>query len=117
MGFSHLQRKSGFVLLADQDQRAVKKYMTLVDKNGLIQVVPRPKRRSFSLVPLKLIALLVGLALTFKSLAVLNLGIGAYEDELSVLATGNLFERGAALAMWIDPITQFVVSNTAPFLK
>jgi len=43
MGFSHLQQKSGFVLLSEQESRATARYMTLVDKNGIIQVVPRPK--------------------------------------------------------------------------
>ena len=49
MGFSHLQQKTGFVLLSEQESRATARYMTLVDKNGIIQVVPRPKSaQSFS---------------------------------------------------------------------
>lgn len=117
MGFSHLQQKTGFVLMSEQEGRAVPNYMTLVDKNGLIQVVPRPKARAMSFVPLKLIAMFVALVMVFKALALLSVGVLAYEEELAALAAGNIFEQAGGVILWIDPITEVIYATVAPLMK
>ncbi len=45
MGVSLLKKKTGFVLLPDSQRQATSQYSTIVDKNGLIRVVPRKKSR------------------------------------------------------------------------
>lgn len=117
MGYSHLQQKSGFVLLSDSNDRASKQYMTLVDKNGIIQVVPRPKARARSFIPFKLLAMFVVLVMVFKALALLSVGVNAYEEERVALASGNVFEQAGAMALWIDPLTDVIFKNMSPYLK
>lgn len=117
MGVSQLQKKTGFVLLSDQGQQAGKEYVTLVDKNGLIQVVPRERKRARSFAPLKLILLFVALMTLFKALAILNLGVTTYEEQLAALASGNAVERSGAVLLSIDPITQAIVQGVQPLIK
>ena len=117
IGFSHLQQKSGFVLLSEQESRAAARYMTLVDKNGIIQVVPRPKVPNASFLPFKLIAFFVVFITLFKALALLSVGVNAYEEERLALSEGNVFEQAGAFVLWIDPATEAISSYLAPYLK
>ncbi|WP_293449158.1 hypothetical protein [Planktotalea sp.] len=117
MSNAHLQRKSGFVLLSELDGRGATGYVTLVHKNGLIQVVPRPKRRSVSTVPLKLVVLFAILITVFKALALLNVGVVDYEADLATLSEGNVFEKAGAFALQIDPVTQVIFETIGPLLK
>lgn len=117
MGYSHLQQKSGFVLLADSDRRKNSDYITLVDSNGLIQVVPRPRRKSRLAGPFKLLLVFAVLLTVFKSLALLNVGVVDYEDELAVLREGNAFEQAGAFVLSIDPLTMIVYKQIGPLLK
>ena len=118
MGISLLQQKTGFAMLPGQARESQTDYMTLVDKNGLIQVVPRPtKARTLSLAPFKLIAVFVVLVTVFKAMALLNVGMIGYEEELAVLASGNFAEQASAFVLQIDPVTQAVASNVSALLK
>ncbi|MGH1576418.1 hypothetical protein [Planktotalea sp.] len=117
MGYSHLQQKPGFVVLADKDRASHKDYVTLVDKNGLIQVVPRRRARSLPLAPFKLLALLVVLVTVFKALALFNVGLNDYQEELAVLKTGNMLERAGAFVLQVDPVTMAIYSNTGSLIR
>lgn len=117
MGFPILQQKSGFVLLPDRDRQKSTGYVTVVDKNGLIQVVARRKSSAFSLAPLKLIALFVVLLTVFKALALMNVGMVDYEEELAALQAGNMFEQAGAFALQIDPVTKAIYTQAGPLLK
>ncbi|MDG1077843.1 MAG: hypothetical protein P8P65_14545 [Planktotalea sp.] len=117
MGFSHLQQKTGFVLLSEQESWATARYMTLVDKNGIIQVVPRPKERKASFLPFKLIAFFVVFIMLLKALALLSVGVNAYEEERLALSEGNVFEQAGAFVLWIDPATEAISSYLRPYLK
>ncbi len=91
--------------------------MALVDKNGIIQVVPRPKVRRLSFVPFKLIALFVVLVMVSKALALLSIGVIAYGEERVAPSQGNVFEQVGAMALWVDPITDAICSFAAPYLR
>lgn len=117
MGYSHLQQKTGFIMLSDGDRRTNQDYVTLVDKNGLIQVLPRRKSRSRLTAPLKLIALFAVLLTVFKSLALLNVGMIDYEDELAALNNGNAFEQAGAFVLQVDPLTKSLFQHVGPLLK
>ncbi|MGB7316708.1 MAG: hypothetical protein WBC85_01950 [Planktotalea sp.] len=117
MGYSHLQQKSGFVILSERDRRANANYVTIVDKNGLIQVVPRRKSRSQISAPFKLLALFAVLLIVFKALALVNVGIVDYDAELAVLQAGNMFEKAGAFVLKIDPVTQAIYQQVGPLLK
>lgn len=108
MGFPLLQRKSGFIVLPKSGGASGNKYTTLVDKNGLIQVIPRKRKSLWSLVPFKLIALFAVLLTVFKALALINVGINDYEAELQALAAGNGFEKAGAFVLQIDPVTMML---------
>jgi hypothetical protein len=110
MGFSHLHQKTGFVLLADQGRQANNNYVTLVDKNGLIQVVARQKTRSLSLTPITLLAIFAVLLTVFKALALMNVGLNDYQDEVAALEAGNLFEQAGAFVLQVDPATMAIYS-------
>ena len=117
MGFPILQQKSGFVLLPGLDRAKSTNYVTLVDKNGLIQVVAQRKESSLSLAPFKLLALFVALAMIFKALALINVGVVDYEEQLAVLQGGNVVEQASAFALQIDPITKAIFTHAGPLLK
>lgn len=117
MGRSHLQQKTGFVILPDRDTKNRKGYTTFVDHNGLIQVVPRrPKERSgFS--PVKVI-IVAGVMLTlFKALALVNIGLNDYSDRLATLQTGTLPEQAGAWVLQIDPATQWMYQAAQTYLR
>jgi hypothetical protein len=103
--------------LSEQESRATARYMTLVDKNGIIQVVPRPKERNASFLPFKLIAFFVVFIMLLKALALLSVGINAYEEERLALSEGNVFEQAGAFVLWIDPATEAISSYLRPYLK
>jgi hypothetical protein len=117
MGNSLLHKKTGFVLLPDQKRQASTDYMTIVDKNGLIQVVPRKKSRLWYTVPLRLIMLFFVLITVFKALAVLNVGPTAYEEQLTALAAGNVVEKIGSFVLVIDPLTNVVIQGIAPLVR
>ncbi|MEN8894392.1 hypothetical protein [Planktotalea arctica] len=117
MGYPILQQKTGFMLLPERDRQKGASYVTLVDKNGLIQVVAQRKKRKISLVPLKFLALLVVLLTVFKALAVMNVGLVDYEEELALLQSGNIFEQASAFALQIDPVTKAIYSSAGPLLR
>ncbi len=117
MGYSQLQQKTGFLLLADDDRRSNQDYVTLVDRNGLIQVMPRRKSRANLLAPLKLLALFAVLLTVFKALALMNVGLFDYEEELAVLQTGSVFEKAGAFVLQIDPLTMAFYQQVGPLLN
>jgi len=111
MSFTHLQKKSGFVILSEDGQKIASKYMTRVDKNGLIQVMPRPQKHE-PLIPIfKLLFLFVGLMIAFKALALISVGYAAYEEQRAFLIEGNVFEQIGAVFLDVDPVTQFIVEK------
>ena len=117
MGYSLLQQKTGFVLLPEREGSRTTDYVALVDRNGLIQVVQRPKARSHFAAPFKLLLLFAVLLTVFKSLALLNVGVIDYEDELAALQNGNLFEQAGAFVLQIDPLTETLKHQLAPLLR
>lgn len=117
MGNSLLQKKSGFVVLSASTDRPRKDYVTLVDQNGLIQVIPRRRSRRLSLVPLKLLALFVVLLTVFKALALMNVGLNDYQDEIAVLENGTVFEKLGAIALQVDPVTMALYGYGSDLLK
>ena len=117
MGNSLLHKKTGFVLLPDQKRQASTDYMTIVDKNGLIQVVPRKKSRLWSTVPLRLIMLFFVLITVFKALAVLNVGLTAYEEQLTALAAGNVVEKIGSFVLVIGPLSAPPIQGIPPLLR
>jgi len=117
MGFSQLQKKSGFVLLSDKGQQSSNEYVTLVDKNGLIQVVPRKKKSVLSTAPLRLIVLFFLLITVFKALAVLNVGITTYEEQLTALPGGNVVEQAGAFVLSVDPLTHTIIQGIEPLVR
>lgn len=118
MGSSLLQQKPGFAIETSMARRSQANYMTHVDKNGLIQVVKRPtKANRLSLVPVKLVALFAVLVVLFKAIALLNIGMNAYDEELTALASGNVFEQASAFVLQIDPVTHAVARNLSAVLN
>ncbi|WP_375265689.1 hypothetical protein [Planktotalea sp.] len=117
MGVSLLKKKTGFVLLPDSQRQATSQYSTTVDKNGLVQVVPRKKsRRSFG-APIRLILLFGVLITIFKALAVLNVGLTAYEEQLTALSSGNIVEQVGSVLLSVDPLTNAVIQGIAPLIR
>ncbi len=120
MGYSQLQQKSGFVLLSDNGRQVNKKYTTLVDKNGLIQVLPKKKSKVAirqMVGPLKLVCLFAVLVIVFKALALINVGAVDYEAELQALHGGNVVEQAGAYVLQIDPLTSTIYKHVGPLLK
>lgn len=117
MGYSHLQKKTGFLLLSESDRRSNQDYITIVDRNGLIQVLPRRKERTRFWAPFKVLALFAVLLTLFKALALLNVGLFDYEEELAVLQAGNAFEKAGAFVLQADPLTMTIFQQVAPLLK
>lgn len=119
MGYSQLQQKSGFVMLPANGQ-AKANYTTLVDKNGLIQVVPVRKSHVSAKQlggPIKLVLLFAVLVIVFKALALVNVGAVDYEAELEALQGGNVVEQAGAFVLQIDPLTSMFYKHVGPLLK
>ena len=117
MSNTQLQRKSGFVMLSELNVQDATGYVTLVDKNGLIQVVPRQKRRTLSTVPLKLVVLLAILITVFKALALMNVGLVDCETGLEALSQGSAVEQIGAFVLQIDPVTHAIFEKIGPLLR
>ena len=117
MSNTQLQRKSGFVMLSELNGQDATGYVTLVDKNGLIQVVPRQKRRTLSTVPLKLVVLLAILITVFKALALMNVGLVDCETGLEALSQGSAVEQIGAFVLQIDPVTHAIFEKIGPLLR
>lgn len=116
MGYSHLQQKTGFIILPDGARASSANYQTLVDANGIVRVVPR-RRKSASLAPLKLLVLLVVLVTAFKALSLTSVGLNDYQSQLSELQNGTSFERVAAWALQVDPATKWIYVQSKPYLR
>ena len=118
MGISLLQQKSGSTLASNRSLQTHADYMTLVDKNGLIQVVPRARKsRSLSLAPLKFMLILAVLLTVFKAVALINVGVSNYEDEIALLKSGNVVEQAGAFVLQVDPVTHVIARNASVLLK
>lgn len=117
MGRTHLHQKNGFVILPDNGRASGKGYATFVDRNGLIQVVPRRQKKLSLLAPLKLLALFVVLLTVFKALALSNVGVNTYQDQLASLESGTLVEQAGAWVLTVDPATSWLYQNGRGLLK
>ena len=118
MGISHLQQKTGFAIFSANTAANRSEYVTLVDKNGLIQVVPRiSPKRGRKHTSLKLVAALAVLVTLFKAAALVNVGYVDYNDELALLANGNVVEKAGAFIFQIDPVTEVISKNLGSFLN
>lgn len=101
-------------LLGRKHQQLTHGYTTKVGKDGLIVV--RPKRTARNASGLKVVVLAVALFFTLKLLMVIMVGPASYQDRLSGLENGTVFERTGAYLMGIDPVTQKVSDLIAPYM-
>jgi hypothetical protein len=97
----------------DSHRRLADGYVQKVNKNGIVELVPR---RSFSLGPLRLIMLMVLVAIGFKAFILANIGEAAYLEKLTYFEIGSLGERAGAWLMQIDPATAWLAGQISAFL-
>jgi len=107
MSVFHFQRDAISKLIEDSQLNRAK-YITCVDQDGLIQVLPRPRESFFAKIPFKRVALVLGLFCVLKANLVLRFGPQNYEMALESLRAGSFIDRFSAFALQIDPITAFI---------
>jgi hypothetical protein len=89
-------------------------YTTKVNKDGLIVVRPKAKRRGF---PLKGLILTVLGFFAFKALMLVAAGPTTYTERLSKLENGTVIELAGAKVLGIDPVTQAMADAVSPLLR
>jgi hypothetical protein len=89
-------------------------YTTRLKSNGLLVVQPKRARRGISG---KSILLFLVAFFAFKGFLIANLGLLAYEDRLTTLQGGTVFEQAGAWVMQADPAAQFIAEKIGPVLR
>ena len=89
-------------------------YMSRVDKNGII--ITKPKRARVRL-PVKGLVLMVFSFFCFKAFMLIANGPDTYNDRLATLQNGTVIEAMGAKVLSIDPATQFIADQVAPYLR
>lgn len=99
--------------IARKNRKLVRGHVNFIDPTGVIRERPR---RGVHGVPLRGL-LVTGLGfLGFKGLLIAHQGPVQYEDKLALLSEGTIFERGAAWAMQIEPVSQLIAGFLAPLV-
>lgn len=101
-------------LLGRKHDKMTRGYTTKVGRDGLIRVTPKRAKRGF---PIKGAILLVIGFFVLKAFMVASVGPVSYEERLSTLQNGSVFEQYGAMALSIDPITQGLATQMGSLLK
>jgi len=110
MGLSHLHTTRASAL-PRKGRRRLRGYTTYIDHTGLVHVVPKTRRRVVPIFPL---AVMVALAIVFKSLAMLNVGLNTYESKVIALKQGGFVQQMAGTVMMQDPASTWLYGQLKP---
>ncbi len=47
----------------------------------------------------------------------MNLGLTAYEEQLTALSSGNIVEQIGSVLLSVDPLTNAVIQGIAPLIR
>lgn len=86
------------------------KYITKVDRNGAIQVVPFSKGKPAKGLTLKKFSFFLLFFSVLKVAAVLHMGAEPYDLALTKMADGTLPEKLSAAVLHIDPLTASITA-------
>lgn len=78
-------------------------YSATLTGDGLIIV--RPRRFQFKL-PVRGFVLLMAVFMLFKGFMLASLGDASYNERLTLLNSGTVYEQAGAFVMGIDPVSQ-----------
>jgi len=101
-------------LLGRKHAKMTHGYSTKVDKNGLITVKPKAKRRGF---PIKGLFLLVFGFFAFKAFMLVSYGPVTYTERLAKLENGTVIEAMGAKVLGLDPVTAMLADFAGPYLR
>jgi hypothetical protein len=99
--------------LSRKHQRMSDGVVHRVGSDGLITAYPRRRTPRF---PLRGLLILVAVAFLFKAFLLNALGAATYNDRLSELETGTVFEQAGAWVMQADPATIWLADVMADVL-
>ncbi|WP_300032025.1 hypothetical protein [uncultured Roseobacter sp.] len=105
MSDSYAQFEKRISLVAEKHARLAGGYTARVGADGLISLVPRPRR---SYMRLRVFAALIIGFFLFKSLTIVLTGPLAYAERVEVMAAGTAFEKVGAWVMQIGPVSEFI---------
>ncbi len=100
--------------LGAKHRKLARGYTTQLDKNGLIVAKPKRARRHF---PVKGLLLLLFAFISFKAFMLSVNGPEAYNDRLSKLEAGTIFESFGAKVMSLDPATVALAQIMGPLMR
>ncbi|MEP0962562.1 MAG: hypothetical protein ABJQ70_15225 [Roseobacter sp.] len=80
-------------------------YVASINPDGLIKVMPKEKPK---FVPLRVFLIVTTAVILMKSVALSAVDQLTYQDRIAALAQGSWFEKGCALVMQADPVSQFL---------
>jgi len=115
MGRSHLQSQRAGAILPRKGRRRLRGYTTYIDHTGLIHVVAKPRSRT--LPPLMPFVVLAALVIAFKALAMVNVGLGTYQDKVATLQAGTAVEQAIGFVLREDPASSWLYSTIKPLFS
>lgn len=101
-------------ILGNKHAKMTHGYTTKVNKDGLITVNPKAKRRGF---PIKGLILLVLGFFAFKAFMLASFGPVTYSERLSKLENGTVVELAGAKVLGIDPVTAMLADYAGQVLR
>ncbi|TNF22292.1 MAG: hypothetical protein EP318_04005 [Rhodobacteraceae bacterium] len=87
--------------ISRRNRKLARGHVNFIDGTGIIRQRPRRGLRGLPIRGLMLIALSF---FSFKGLLIAHQGVVQYEDRLTLLQEGSIFEQAAAWAMQIEPV-------------
>ncbi|MGY3437738.1 MULTISPECIES: hypothetical protein [unclassified Marinovum] len=97
--------------IAKKNRKIARGHVNFIDGDGLIK--KRPKHRIGALPIRGLLMIAIGF-FSFKGVLIAHQGQAQYDDRLALLIDGTLFERGAAWAMQIEPVSSMFAQIWSP---
>ena len=88
-------------------------YSATLTGDGLIVV--RPRRFQFKL-PVRGFVLLMAVFMLFKGFMLASLGDASYNERLTILSAGTVYEQAGAFVMGIDPVSKSFADLLQPIV-